>query len=83
MVGRSAGSRPRAFVARVRNVLLIGSGSPEGVAPVGRGWRLLGRELPLALTGGRAGVYPRFASSPGPRAWGVRRRAGLLGVANP
>lgn len=45
-------------------------------------WRLLGRELPLALTGGHAGVAPRCVSSPGPGAWvgEVSRRARLLGV---
>lgn len=37
---------------------------------MGRGWRLLGRDLLLALTGGRVGVAPRFASSPGPTSWG-------------
>lgn len=50
--------------------------SPEGVVPVGRGWRLLVRELPLALTGGRVGVSPRFAFSLGPRSWGSAKARG-------
>lgn len=60
MFYRSVGSRPGPSWPEFRRCGSCGLLSPEGAAPAmaapsGRAWRRQGRELPLALTGGRAG----------------------------
>lgn len=60
-VGRSAGSRPRALLARTRGMRSLAPGAPQEQCLRWRcrramAWRLRGRMLPLALTGGREGA---------------------------